>query len=371
MNNAACCCMKIVAANGPRVEGVGGLQAWVVQSSVATMVVALVMATACAAQIARAAPAVVSAFYMVRFSSRQRRAGSWQPERKPFGVMRTSGGFESSLSCSSSSGSHVRASLEASARLWFSHVRGAGRRHDSSASNRSDRSERDDESARKQLFGGASSWLMGEDGRAARERKAGEGGGGGALEHASKASNDMSATMDELQSGFHERGEKLSKLSDSIYFMSSPAALGSAFKHPTLYVNLFVSSTVAFAAAGVSVIQHSTFPDDPGAYTTRLTIAPLQSRPSPSATHVARAARRDGRIQRGHAIRQRCQSCHMLCQDGLVVAAENGRSSRAGMGFAKREEEVVQAVARSSRGGGDVRPAGTRAAILCGETRRR
>lgn len=76
MNNAACCCMKIVAANGPRVVGVGGLQAWVVQSSVATMVVALVMATACAAQIARAAPAVVSAFYMVRFSSRQRRAGS-------------------------------------------------------------------------------------------------------------------------------------------------------------------------------------------------------------------------------------------------------------------------------------------------------
>ena len=65
---------------------------------------------------------------------------------------------------------------------------------------------------------------MGEDGRAARERKAGEGGGGGALEHASKASNDMSATMDELQSGFHERGEKLSKLSDKTAELADASA---------------------------------------------------------------------------------------------------------------------------------------------------
>ena len=45
-----------------------------------------------------------------------------------------------------------------------------------------------------------------------------------ALERAGKASNDMSATMDELQSGFHERGEKLSKLSDKTAELADASA---------------------------------------------------------------------------------------------------------------------------------------------------
>ena len=62
--------------------------------------------------------------------------------------------------------------------------------------------------------------------------------------------------------------EQLAKLADSIYFQSAPGA------PPALYVNLFVASTVQFAAAGVSLRQSTSFPVDMNR-TTTLTIGAL------------------------------------------------------------------------------------------------
>ena len=64
--------------------------------------------------------------------------------------------------------------------------------------------------------------------------------------------------------------EQLSKMGDSIYF-KGVVARGQP---PILYVNLFVSSVVAFSEAGVAIAQESGFPVDP-TVTTTLTIAPL------------------------------------------------------------------------------------------------
>ena len=64
--------------------------------------------------------------------------------------------------------------------------------------------------------------------------------------------------------------EQLSKMGDSIYF-KGVVARGQP---PALYVNLFVSSVVAFSEAGVAIAQESGFPVDP-TVTTTLTVAPL------------------------------------------------------------------------------------------------
>ena len=67
--------------------------------------------------------------------------------------------------------------------------------------------------------------------------------------------------------------EQLAKMADSIYFRANPAN-GSAGGTPTLYINQYVASSVAFAAAGMSIVQTTSFPIDPD-HTTTLTIAPL------------------------------------------------------------------------------------------------
>ena len=78
--------------------------------------------------------------------------------------------------------------------------------------------------------------------------------------------------------------EQLSKMADSIYFQSPPtpgSGPGSGAP-PAIYVNLFVSSTVAFAAGGVSIVQESKWPVSPNG-TTTLTIAPLLPTSAPNA----------------------------------------------------------------------------------------
>ena len=63
--------------------------------------------------------------------------------------------------------------------------------------------------------------------------------------------------------------EQLSKMADSIYFRGT-----GSFVAPTLFINQYVASSVAFAAAGVSVVQSTNFPFVEN-HTTTITIAPL------------------------------------------------------------------------------------------------